>query len=80
MCENRSHRFYSSMANLVTNLNSEEGGDVGLETLLQTYVVLSRKTLSFPHENFGSICTEVNAWRVKSQLVILNSSNLYDVM
>lgn len=40
MCEDRSDRFYSRMANLVTNLNTEEGGDVGLETLLQTYVAL----------------------------------------
>ena len=25
------------MANLVTNLGAQEGGEVGLETLLQTY-------------------------------------------
>jgi hypothetical protein len=28
--------FFDRMANLVTNLGAQEGGEVGLETLLQT--------------------------------------------
>ena len=50
-------KYPSRMANLVTNLGQQEGGEVGLETLLQTCVPALR-IITLIVRSFS----EVNAW------------------
>jgi hypothetical protein len=59
------------MANLVTNLGTQEGGEVGLETLLQTYDDDNRTIVLNSIISIRFSFTEVNEWQQNYRRIIL---------
>jgi len=57
------------MANLVTNLGGQEGGQVGLESLLQTYEKMKEQKIYLILRCIFFI--EVNVWQVNYLQIIL---------